>query len=452
VSGIQPTVVSALGNSVGQTIPKTDATGSAKFLYTANNSGTDTLTISGLGATISYTVLVNAVDLSVLSPSANTTIPVGTSQNIIVRYKSSGIGVSGASVAFSTTRGNFQNSSATTDQNGDAVVSVSSITAGPAVVIAQIANVGQVSIPVQFVATAPSSIVIQANPGAVLPNAAGTSVNQATIEAIVRDASGNAVANRQVNFSTLEDLSNGQFSAASATTDINGRAQVQFIPGANSTSSGGVIVQGQVANTTVISTATLTVNGKSLFITINFGNTIDNLDETTYKKSFTVQVKDANGVGVGGQVVTLSAIPLGYYTGYLTKQGGTWKYFVLSSMCPNEDSGVYNSNGAYNGILNSNEDKNGDGSLTPGNVALVTPGDVTTDSGGRATFYLQYGEQFAPWVDVKLSARTSVEGTESVNSITYSLNGSISDFTGDGAPAGITSPFGITSDCLVPLK
>lgn len=443
VSGVQPTVASSIGNSVGSVIPKTDSTGSSTFLYTANNSGTDTLTISGLGASVTYQVIVNAIDLSVLSPSANTQIPVGVSQNITIRYRSSGLGIASQTVTFSTTRGVFQSANVLTDGDGNASASVSSVTAGPAVVVAQIANVGQVSIPVQFVATSPASIVVQANPGAVLPNASG-SANQATIEAVVRDAAGNAVANRQVNFSTLQDLSNGSFSVGNATTDLNGRAQVQFIPGATSTAANGVVIQAQVANTVILSTTTLTVNGDSLFINIGFGNTIDNLDETTYQKLFSVYVTDANGVAVGGQVVALSVIPNGYYTGYLVKGATSWGYAVVSAMCLNEDAG------SYNGILDAGEDHNGNGALTPGNVVVASPGYVTTDTNGRATFNLQYGEQFAPWVDVKISARASVRGTESVSSINFMLTGSAGDFTSDNPPAGRNSPFGVTADCLVP--
>ena len=42
--------------------------------------------------------------------------------------------------------------------------------------------------------------------------------------------------------------------------------------------------------------------------------------------------------------------------------------------------------------------------LTPGNVVSVTPGTVQTDASGRATISLIYGENFAPWVDVRLTA------------------------------------------------
>ncbi len=444
ILGAQISVSSALGNAISATPLTTGATGSATFLYTPNKSGSDTLTVSGLGSSASAAIVVSAIDLVALSPASNTSIATGASQTISVRYRLSGAGVAGQTVSFSTTRGTFTSGTATTDVNGEASASLVSSTAGPAVIVAQISGVGSVNLPVQFVATTPTSIVVQANPGSVLPNASGTT-NQSTIEAVVRDASGNAVANRQVNFTALLDLSNGSISPGIATTDANGRAQVQFIPGASSTQANGVIIQAQVASTSISSTTSVTVNGKALFITIGFGNTISNLDETTYSKPFTVYVTDANGVAVGNQVLSLSAIPEIYYKGFLVFNK-TWKYSgdAPTAVCANEDRNL-------NGILDAGEDTNGNGQLTPGNVVVTAPGNVTTDASGRASFNLQYGEQYAPWATVRITARASVAGTESRQSIFFNLSGVASDFSDENVPpAGVRSPFGKSALCTDP--
>ena len=444
ILGAQVAVSSALGNAISATPLTTDATGSATFLYTPNKSGNDTLTASGLGSSASAAIVVSAIDLVALSPASNTSIATGGSQTISIRYRLSGVGVAGQTVSFSTTRGTFTSATATTDVNGEASTSLASSTAGPAVVVAQISGVGSVNLPVQFVATTPTSIVVQANPGSVLPNASGTT-NQSTIEAVVRDASGNAVANRQVNFTALQDLSNGSISPGNATTDANGRAQVQFIPGASSTQANGVIIQAQVASTSFSSTTSLTVNGKALFITIGFGNTISLLDVTTYSKPFTVYVTDANGVAVGNQLLSLSAIPEIYYKGFLVFNK-TWKYNgdAPAAVCANEDRNL-------NGILDAGEDTNGNGQLTPGNVVVTAPGNVTTDASGRASFSLQYGEQYAPWVTVRITARASVAGTESRQSIFFNLSGLAADFSDENVPpAGVRSPFGRSASCTDP--
>lgn len=451
ISQAKIAVVSGLGNPVSPTEITTDATGSATFQYTPTTAGTDTLKVTGLGTEASSSVVVTAVDFSAVAPASNTTIAVGASQLVTVRYKVSGVGVAGKSVAFTTTRGTFAApATVATDANGDASATLSSTTAGPGLVTAQIAGVGQVSIPVQFVATNPATIIVQANPGAILPNTTGNT-NQSTIEVSVRDAAGNAVANRQVNFSTLKDVSNGTLSPGSATTDSNGRAQVQFISGPSSTPSNGVEIQAEVAGTEIRGTTTLTVNGKSLFITIGFGNTISNLNETTYSKEFSVYVTDANGVAVGNQGVAISVVPEVYFKGSLV--AGTESWFVRDrdandlplTVCANEDRN-------RDGVLSLGEDTNGDLQLTPGNVVVAAPGLVTTDSAGRAKFDLQYGEQFAWWITVRITASASVAGTESKQSILHYLPMRADDANNvKVTPANHPSPFGRSASCTDPL-
>jgi len=441
-------VTSSLGNSVSSSSLTTDATGSASFVYTPNKAGNDNLTVSGLGTSASTSIIINTIDFAALSPASNTPIAIGAAQTIRVQYKNSGLGVAGQLVAFSTTRGTFVTSTGITDVSGQASAVLSSTTAGPAVVVAQISGIGSVNLPVQFVATTPSSIIVQANPGGVLPNTSGIA-NQSTIEAVVRDANGNAVANRQVNFTIVQDLSNGTLVPGNATTDANGRAEVKFIPGAISTPANGVIIQAEVASKNIIGRTLLTVNGKAVFITLGFGNNISNLDETTYSKQFAVYVTDANGVAVGNQSVSLSVIPEQYYKGTLSKLGDVWLYTTTPTSCVNEDS-VLNGQPDLNGILDSGQDVNRDGKLTPGNVAVAAPGNVMTDEFGRATFALQYGEQFAPWVRARITATASVAGTESRQSILFGLTGSVEDFTADTPPAGGTSPFGSSTSCTNP--
>ena len=445
ISGAQLTIESALKNGISAGAISTDATGSATFLYTPNTAGSDTLTATGLGTSAKVALTVSAIDFVILSPASNTVVATGAPQIITVRYRVSGAAIVGQVVSFTTSRGSFSTASVTTGATGEASTILTSPTAGPAVVVAQVAGAGSVTLPVQFVATSASSIVVQSNPGSVLPNTSGTT-NQSTIEAVVRDASGNAVANRQVNFTTLQDLSNGTLSPGIAITDSNGRAQVQFIPGAASTPANGVIIQAEVASTSIRSTTSLTVNGKALFITIAFGNTITNLDETTYSKPFSLYVTDANGVAVGNQVLSLSVIPEVYFKGRL-KFDKRWvpDTTAPSATCLNEDLNL-------NGILDSGEDTNRNGQLTPGNVVVTAPGTVVTDASGRATFNLQYGEQFVPWVIVRLVARASVAGTESTQSIFYDLAGLASDFTDENiSPAGRLSPFGISGLCTDPF-
>lgn len=441
--GLVLSVTSALGNSVSPATVTTDMAGNASFSYTASNSGSDTLTVTGPGTmrqTLSVTI--SAVSLSFATPAANTSVNVGASQAVTVRYLVGGVAVPGTSVTFSSTRGTVSSPVQTTNGSGDATVNISSTTAGPATITAQIAGVGNATLPVNFVATTPATITLQGTPSAIAPNQPGSTANQTTLSAVVRDSSGNLVANQTVNFNLVSDLSGGSLSAGTAVTDANGRAQVQFIAGASSTPNNGVQVSATV--TGITATANLTVSGSALFISFGISNEIGNLDPTIYSKRYAVYVTDANGVAVGNQVVNLSVIPTQYGKGTLSWYNvpGIWAYSAGSpTECANEDAN-------RNGILNTGEDFNGNGRLTPGNVAVASPGILTTDASGRAFFDLQYGEQYVPWVDVMLTARASVSGTESATSTEFGLVGAASDFTNEGiSPAGVVSPFGTAATC-----
>lgn len=450
IGGQTINVASALGNALSATALTTSPSGDAEFTYTANIAGTDTLTVSGLGTSAKVTVAISDSDFIALSPGAGTQVVVNTSRTISVRYRLGGSGQLGETVQFSTTRGLLSAPIATTNADGVASTTISSSSSGPATVVAQIAGVGQVTLPLQFIATTPASLVLQANPGAVLPNNGGT-VNQSTLGAVVLDATGNAVANRQVNFTIDEDDGNGgALNSPTALTDANGRAQVQFISGAVSTRTNGVKLRATVAGTSVAGTAAITVNGQALFISIGFGNTISNRDDTTYSKAFSVYVTDANGNAVPSQIVTLSTIPLVYGRGRLDWSGVVWTEDssraprATYTACPNEDLN-------QNGDLDPGEDTNLNGQLTPGNPVVVVPGTVTTDGQGRAVFALEYAENLVPWLTVNIVARATVGGTESRSVLVHRLTPLASDFNVETLPpAGSSSPFGLTQSCTSP--
>jgi hypothetical protein len=318
---------------------------------------------------------------------------------------------------------------------------VSSLTSGPATVLAQSGG-AQATLAISFIATTPASVVLQANPGSIPPNTAGSTANSVSLQAIVRDAAGNPVAGRVVNFTAVADGSNGVITPGSGTTDANGTVVVQFIPGALTTASNGVVLSATVQGTSVTGTASLTVSGQALFISIGTGNEIENLNQTTYQKRFSVYVTDANGAPAANRIVNLAVFPDFYYKGFMTKGDDGW-VATRTAKCANEDIN-------RNGILNPGEDTNGDGLLTPGLPVVVSPASVTTDATGFATFFLQYGENYAPWVDTTITARTTVGGTESVKTQLYTLLGAAEDFTGDNPPAGVINPFGSDASCTDP--
>ncbi|MDP3137246.1 MAG: Ig-like domain-containing protein [Burkholderiaceae bacterium] len=445
IAGASLSIKSSLGNNLSQNAVTTDASGVATFLYTANIAGADVLTVEGLGASGKASITVSAEDFRFSSPSAGSTVQVGVSQPLVLRYLSGGVGVAGRAVTFSTTRGSISPSSGVTDANGQVAATISSTTSGPANVIAQLAGGAQANLSLVFAATTPASLVVQANPGAVLPNALGSSINQSALQATVRDSVGNPVPGRVVNFTALTDGSNGTISPGSGTTDANGIVSVQFIPGALSTANNGVIVQASVQSTAVTGTTGLTVSGQALFISIATGNVITNLNPTTYEKEFTVYVTDANGAPAANRAVSMSASPSSDNKGSMTFSTGSGSASVwvanISASCANEDVN-------RNGTLDAGEDTNRDGRLTPGLPVVVSPSSITTDGSGFATFKLRYGENYAPWLTALITARATVGGTESSSSFSYTIGGAASDFSDQAnPPAGVYSPFGTSYSC-----
>ncbi|KQP48530.1 hypothetical protein ASF44_21725 [Pseudorhodoferax sp. Leaf274] len=450
ISAAAVAVRSSLGNNVSPANLTTDANGGASFNYVANVAGNDVLTVTGAGASTTLAVVVSGQDFTVVSPSAGTEVFVNTLREVRVRFRSSGAGVAGQVVNFSSTRGVVSAGSATTDANGEAAVNVSSSTAGPATVTAQISSGALTSVPLLFTASTPDAIVLQVNPGAVPPNAAGSSTNQAQLQAVVRDDSGNPVSGRTVNFTLVSDTSGGRLGAGIGTTDANGQVSDTFIPGPSSTATDGVQIRATVAGTAIQSTANLTVSARALFISIATSNTIGNLDETTYTKPFSLQVNDANGVAVANQTVTLSVMASSYGKGFMAWNGNNAWVVASRLWCPNEDLN-------NNGRLDAGEDSvalgtgNGNGRLEPGAPVIVAPGSVTTDASGRATFSLTYGEQYARWIEFELTARSAVAGTESravYKDVTPILASDVGTET--VSPAGARSPFGTILSCTDP--
>ena len=467
ISGATFTVASSLSNGLSATQLQTDSAGNASFSYTPTNAGEDTITVSGLGLVTTNTVSVSDVDFTVVSPANNTLVTVGETKDVTVRYLVSGIGQADRPVTFTVTRGSIKckdpckknvKGEVVTDENGQVTAELGSITAGPATVQAEISGVGSVSLPIQFVAASPSSVVVQASPSTVQPNSAGNTSNQTTIEAVVRDDNLNAVANATVYFTLETDLSNGYLSAGGvAKTDINGRAKVQFIPGENSTANNGVVVKATASG--VSGKTNLTVSGQALYITLAFGNSISSPDETSYSKKYSVYVTDVSGGAVVNQPVTLKVIPVEYYKGSMNYNStkSIWEKTVIAT-CPSEDLN-------QNGILDPGEDVdanplpdptfkgNSNGKLEPGNLVVISPSSVTTDAKGFATFSISYGKQYALWAKLNIVAQTNVAGTESSNESKLLLqvaNADISD--PDIPPAGENSPFGQGLNKKEPVK
>ena len=438
----QPIVVSSsLGNAITLAQTTTDRSGATTFNYSASRSGADVLSVSGAGVQQSLALNVSSINFAFTAPLAGTETIVNTLTPVTVRYIENGAGVGGKQVSFATTRGTAVPATATTDASGFATTQVSSSSAGPGSVSAQL-DTAITSLPINFVARQPAQINLQVSSAALAPNTSASTTNQIELRATVRDTSGNAVKGVTVNFTAVKDLSGGRIKTGTAVTDANGLATDSFIAGAASTAANGVEIRASVSSSSIAASTLVTVSGQALFINIAANNTIEKLS-TTYRKTFSVQVNDANGAPVGGQNVTLAYYPPVYRKGFLTFDKGVnlWVSTVVDT-CVNEDR---DRSGQLSG---GNVDVNADGRLTPGLPAVISPRTVTSNSAGAAEFTVEYGQQYAFWVNLDLSAKVVVAGTESSTGFMFPASALADDLISRTVqPASVVSPFGSSPGC-----
>ncbi|MDH3767018.1 MAG: Ig-like domain-containing protein, partial [Gammaproteobacteria bacterium] len=430
IAGQTITLTSANGNTLSAATLTTDVAGQAQVDLTATTGGTDTLTATGLGLTATQGLTVSADSFVFNAPAANTEIALNTNRTFTVAWLTNGVPQVGETINFSTTRGVFVGpSTVVTNGAGQATVTISSNNAGPAIVTADAVTGPTTQLPVEFVATTPASIEIQADPFTIAPN------NQATITAVVRDTDNNRVKNARVIF-TLEDITGGTLSVGSGITDSQGRAQTFYTASDVTSGNLAVVVSGTVEIAPMITNSVnLTVARRELFIAFGTGNDlIEPPDLATYEMPFRVIVTDSEGNGVPGVTVQFDVRSTRYTKGWwvLDITGDFWTTNVLD-ICIDEDL-----NG--NGILDAGEiDENGNGTIEAGNVVEVVPGNAMTNDEGTVLISIRYAKSYGAWTEVNLRALLNVAGTEFSEDVTFVLQVLADDVRADGAPPGILS-------------
>ncbi len=458
IPGQNITLTSSLGNSFDQNPVLTSANGQAEVTYTAapDVGGPDTVTASALGATVTQVISISNTDFTFTAPSSGAEINIGSAQAVTIHYGLSGVPQTGKTVNFSTTRGTIAPPSAITDGSGNASATLSSSTAGPAIITATIAEAGTIQLPVEFIAITVSSMSLQASPGTIATNTAGSTVEQSTIIAVLRDSVGNLVKNKTVQFS-LTDVSGGYIKQASDVTNSQGMASTTYISSISPSDKDKVVINASVDAVTAF--ATLTVASKPIYVVFGTGNVIENYSSTQYRVPFVALVTDIAGNPRAGVTVTANLTPVAYLKGYYDNSGcplaeyWSWTPALNGGTyleCANEDNNplffVTHPEWLLNGFLNSGggqtEDINGDGVLTPGNVAVVNE-TATTDDDGFAKFYVIYAKQFANWVKVRIDGRIYSYGDQTLGTTQFYLPVLRADTACSVTPPGPISPFGL---------
>lgn len=453
------TVTSSLNNTLTSSNFTTNSAGIIVVHYTGAHSGADTLKVSAACATSQKTIQVSAQTLTFSSPATNTEINFGTSQALTVKLAPV---AAGTTINFTATRGSLSAPSAVTLADGTATVNISqsagSNGAGGALVAATVQGTNvSASLPIEFVATTPTSVKLQSTPATVPIN------QSATISAVVRDADNNLVKNQRVNFKFAGTAVGSIAAPGYAVTDSQGLASVTYTASSTSSAKDGVKITGEVVDSTntpvpgVSDTVSLTVGGQALRIVLGTGNTVGTSGgPTIYQLPYSVLVTDSSGnpPPVGTKVAVLVE-SMAYQKGVEVFSGGVWSpVYYINSASRQPDStgfGCLNEDKNRNGVLDTGEDFNGNGNLEPGNVASV-PATITTDASGYSAFVITYPRDHAYWVQVRLTVSVTVAGTESLESQTFVLPGAASDFNSSGtAPPGQESPYGTAASCAESL-
>jgi hypothetical protein len=425
--------------------PVTNANGQVTVNYTATTAGAAVITATALNASASFNVSIQQDDFGFDALSTDG-LSLNTDHQLRLRWFKNNQPFANGSVRVTTSRGTIIvpggiGNTTLTNAQGIATVIIRSDFAGPASVsaIGSDGAGGEVTAraTLEFVATVVDSVSVDATPDLIGPEG-----QTATVTAVVRDADGNLVKGKAVNFRLIADSTGGSISPNTAITDSNGIASSVYSSNAVS-SIDGVVIEAESDN--IVGTTTLTVGDRAFDISIGTGNEINVPDQSSYSKEFAIFVTDAAGRPIRDAALTASSTPPlinAYRKGFWQWDEASRIYFgIVTAVCPNEDS-----NG--NGRLDAGEDTNGDGQLTPGNVASVGFKDNVsrTDANGQATVELRYARQFGGWVTTILGVFGESSGTESSELQQYSLGVASDDLTEETSPPP-ANPFGFSSNC-----
>ncbi|MCC5851188.1 MAG: Ig-like domain-containing protein [Alkalimonas sp.] len=448
-------VSSELGNPLSETSPVTGSNGQVSISYDAVTSGDDTILVSALGITQTIAISVKA-DSFVFLPSDDAAIPevdLNTPSAMILEWLTDGVPNASRNVLFSTTRGQIASTEAglsndsvvaeaTTDSDGQAEVFIQSSFAGLATIAARGGdNEVTTQKVVEFVATNPTKVEVQAFPAQLV------SGDSSSVRAIVRDANNNPVKNQLVAFS-LDNSAGGSISSGTATTNSQGVATTSFTAdlstGAGVEGENLIITASLVSDASISDATDIAVGGRTLFFRFGTGNIVESPSPSLYRKEFSVIVTDSSGNPVANQPLNVAAVSLRYRKGVWIKDPPppeSFKIWVpsVAAHCESEDVN-------FNGILDDGEDLNGDGQLTPGNLATV-PSTITSNSDGIAVFHVTYPRDVAPWLDVRLQVSGFAAGTENISYREFGLPVAAADVSQENSPPP-ANPFGSSGSCF----
>ncbi|MDQ5984693.1 MAG: hypothetical protein CSYNP_00389 [Syntrophus sp. SKADARSKE-3] len=354
------------------------------------------------------------------SPQLNSDGATTVTLTALVR-DSSNRAMANQTVAFSASSGNLVVTSSTTDTNGQATATLGTGFDPTNRDISVSATSGSYSA---------ATIVSVVNTNIDISGLSSLSLNDSVPLIItLKDSSGKGIAGKTV---TVTSRYGNPLSASSFVTNSSGQITVN-----------------------------VTAAKQAMFISLASDNKVSTLS-SRYQKDYVALVTDVTGAPIVGATITPKVKPVYYRKGYYQWSTAASMWSLVPTLvaasstlpaipaCANEDSITHNPLYDYNGVLDPGEDVNNNGRLDPGNVASVTA--TTTDSTGHSVVSVVYARDYASWVNVKLEAWASLNGSTTSASATFTLPGVNGDYLDQTViPPGYTSPFGASSTCYADL-
>jgi hypothetical protein len=465
ISGVSVTPVTANGNLIQAVSKVSDSRGKVTLQLTASTRGSEQVTLTALGASVTRSILVGGSDVTVTPPVAIDAsgaellaqVPVGSCASVGGSYMIAGIGQSGT-VTLNASRGTLYRDAAcsvpffgamTLAGGAFPAVWIKSDNAGVSSIEAGVAGGPSGSTRVEFTAALcdVSTVNLQADAAVV------GSGEKSTLIAVVRDGTpaNNLVKGATVQFSILADPSGGTLlSPFTTVTGSDGIARAVYVAGAADGGKNGTVIQARIAELPAATSVTnLTVNKKALSIQFGTGNQLIEFSSAVLQQDFAVFVSDSAGNPVADVPITASAWPTfykkGVYEWFIDKDVGTdVGFWVLGYQkqiytCANEDV-------QRKGLYETAYDTNNNHLLEPG-IPLSVSISGRTDAMGMATVSLRYPRDRANWVKVELTVSGVVAGTESSSRNNFWLLPLSKDLSQRNvSPPGAISPYG-TSFC-----
>jgi len=434
--------VSALTGTLSNTSPVTNSSGQVTIEYLASASGNDVITASALNAQSNFDIVIQQDDFS-FTAVPNEEIALNETGTLTLTWLRDELEFVGGDISFTSSRGTITMADNVTDANGQASFSIESNNAGFATISATGTDSEGILVSaraeIEFVATVADNIIVDGSPDSVGPNG-----QTSTITAVVRDAAGNLVKGKVINF-LVDDVSGGNISVNQATTDRSGIASTVYESNAVSTFEAVKVYATVDDDQSISSFTSLTVGARAFDISIGTGRLIEIPTDSSYSKEFSVFVTDPDSNPVENVNLTFSATPEKFALGGVYRKGfwvynedlDVWQTFTTAT-CANEDVDG-------NGILDAGEDTNGDGQLTPGNVASI-PATGVTNEDGQMLVNISYAKQFGAWVDITIAVNGESAGSEASETQNFSLSVAASDLTDEASPPP-NSPYGIGANC-----